>query len=159
MVGKVTPIYIPKPVGVLGWDGTDFWAVKVDTSGRLCVRGSDQLFSFKAPVHVGTQAVISGAGGYIESSAVPAGEIWVLQRMLARDTTTATTQHEYQTNQAGAVLRFAIVRGTFVAQYVTETVGELYLAEGDKVRVTFVGGAAADTCVIWLHGYSMTKEA
>lgn len=161
MVGKITPVYIPKPVGILGYDGTDFYAVKVDAAGNLVLgsklESGDQHMGFKATVNLGTQATISGANGYIETTAVPAGEIWVLSRILARDSTTATTLHEYQTNDGAAQLRFSVQRGTFGISYVTETVGLVYLSAGDKVRVTFTGGAANDTCVIWVHGYSMTK--
>ncbi len=35
MVGNVTPKRLPRPRTLLGWDGTDFFALKVDDSGHL----------------------------------------------------------------------------------------------------------------------------
>jgi len=35
MTGKVTPKRLPKPRTMLGWDGTDFFALRVDNNGHL----------------------------------------------------------------------------------------------------------------------------
>ena len=95
MVGKITPVYVPKPAGMLCWDGTDFWAVKGDSSGQLKVKvispGNDQLMSYKSSLYSESYGAISGANGYRDSAAVPAGEVWHVTVITAYDTNTTTS--------------------------------------------------------------------
>ena len=159
MVGRITPIYVPKPVGMLGWDGTDFWAVKVDTSGRVQVRGSDQLFSFHDRLHIAISATVSGANGYISSGAVPAGVVWVITQAGARDNTTATTSHYYCVYDGATLAYVYELKGTIVQWQMSSLHSQIYLKEGDSLRVYFQGSTSTDNAWLGINGYIMTKES
>ncbi|GAJ19150.1 unnamed protein product, partial [marine sediment metagenome] len=92
MDGKVTPKRMPSPRTALGYDGTDFHALKVDSKRRLSVRGEDQLFSYKEPLLNTRNAAISGADGYSNSNTVSEGEVWVVTSVSAIDMTSPTTE-------------------------------------------------------------------
>jgi len=155
---EVFPIHAPMPRALLGWDGTDYRVVLVDTAGRVRVRGEDQLFSYKDSVVDKSSGAPSGANGYRVSSDVPAGTVWVITQMCAYDLTTATTIHGYRISRGGVDYDIYEPRVAFAATQRSNISCQLYLVAGDHITVFFVGALAGDTCVVILHGYSMTKE-
>lgn len=158
MVGKITPVYIPKPVGILGWDGTDFYALKVDSTGRLRVRGEDQLFSVKASMVDSSSGTPSAANGFRASTAVPANTIWVVTLISQVDNNTANTAHAANLWRGGVSYNIDHFLAAFAVAQRSTLVCQLLLETGDQIRGYFIGSLATDTCVLTLHGYSMTKE-
>ena len=124
---------------------------------RLRVTGADQLISYKGSVLAKRLAAISGVGGYLETAAVTAGEVWKVTNLMARDRTTSTTIHTYQVFRGATYYMIGEARGSFAALTPTFWRGEVWLDAGDTVRVFFTGGAAGDSCEIDLAGYRMTK--
>jgi hypothetical protein len=158
MVGKLTPVYIPMPAGLLGWDGTDFYALKVDTTGRLRVRGEDQLISYKDQVVTQSYGVPSGANGYRESAIVPASAVWVVTHIASQDDTTATTTHRYFVRHGGADYGLYTNSAALGIGGTSSLATRLYLVAGDTIKVFFTGALAGDMCGVWVYGHSMTKE-
>ena len=161
MVGKITPVYIPKPVGMLGWDGTDFHALKVDAAGNLVLgsklESGDQLFAHKAGVYDFSHGVPSGANGYRMSTLVPASTIWVITAISAHDNTTANTRHLYQLVHAGTDQIIYELTAAIAIGRASSLQCELYLGPGDFIRAFFVGALANDACRLNILGYAMTK--
>ena len=184
MVGKITPVYIPRPVGILIWDGADFWAAKGDADGhlqvdaltaatgldallnalqsvntdKLIVKGQDQLFSFKSGVADKSQGAPSAAGGYRESTAVPVGAIWVITQIAAFDNTTANTIHNYYLYRGGAYYDLYELRATIAIGQRSSLHSQIYMIADDTIRVMFTGSLAEDVCILAISGYSMTAE-
>jgi len=198
----IIPVGAPSPRSVLGYDGADYYVLRVDATGhaqvdvlasdlpagaataahqvtqntalqlidnlvnalqsvatdRLKVRGEDQLFTFKGVLASRNEGAISGAGGYIESGAVPAGEIWVLTNVVATDGTTATTAHTAYVMHDGATVYLYEARAAYAADVKSSWGGHAYLDVGDTVRVYFTGGLVADTVRVDILGHRMTVE-
>lgn len=125
---------------------------------ELVVRGEDQLFSFLDALAYGIGGAVSGAGGMIESAAVPAGEIWVVTHLSAWDTTSATTAHRYEFNRGGTLTEIAFMSEARPAYSTSSIATHIYMKAGDKIRFGFVGSLAGDVVGGFIHGYSMTKE-
>lgn len=183
MVGKITPVYAPRPTAVLGWDGTDFCVIKIDVNGhlqvdaltaatgldallnalksvntdKLHVEGADPLFSYKNNLVGAWSGAISGANGYLESAAVPASMVWVITGMSVWDATTATTVHSYNINRSGTLYCFYEARAAFAIGQHSSALLNVFLGEADKLRVYFTGGLAANTCNINVVGYTMSR--
>ena len=134
-------------------------ALQSVATDRLIVRGEDQLFSYKGTLHEFRAAAISGADGYVDSQPAPAGEIWVVTNIVARDRTTATTEHEHQLFHDGGEVRFGHVLAAMAADIFSYWSGWIWLDPSDTIRVYFLGGLAGDTCHVHLTGYIMTLEA
>jgi hypothetical protein len=125
---------------------------------RLKVRGEDQLFSYKGSLENTRTAVISGAGGYCDSNTVPAGEVWCVRRVSAKDNTTATTAHAIYTALGGTSTTTDDRVAALALNVWSHGDCEMYLDAGDAARVAFTGGLAGDTCRVTLHGHIMTLE-
>ena len=134
-------------------------ALQSVATDRLRVRGENQLFSFKGVLCVARASGISGAGGYGDSDAVPAGEIWVVTTVSAGDSSSATTQHRFFNRHDGTDARFYTRVATIPAAEHSTWGGLTTLDEGDIVRAYFIGGLAGDTVRVELTGYRMTLEA
>ena len=161
MVYTITPNYIPKPAGMLCWDGANFWAVKGDASGRVAVNAlsvtPDQLPSYKSSLYSESYGAISGANGYRNSAAVPAGEVWHVTAITAYETNRTTSEQNYSIIIDDHNYWLYQVVGTLGAYVHTQWYGELWLEAGAFVRAYFIGSAAGDTVGLWLHGQRMTK--
>ena len=155
-MGRLLTDTIGRIATLLGFDGTNFSALRVDTTGRLKVRGEDQLISYQGSVADRCVGVPSGAGGYRESASPPAGTIWVITRIAGYDLTTATTIHSYALVRGGLLYNLAMEVGTFAIGYLTSFVGPIYLIPGDTVRCYLTGALVTDTCGVILQGHSMT---
>lgn len=155
---EVQPYDVPYPNAVVGWTGAIWHCLSVDGEGRLEVRGEDQHFSFRERLASVRTAVISGAGGYLDSNAVTAGRIWKVTNIHAVDVVTATTMHTYMVQRGANFWYFYEPRAALVAGVPSFYHGELWLEPIDTVRVWFTGGLVGDTCIVTLTGYEMTKE-
>lgn len=158
MDGKVTPKRMPGPRTALGYDGTDFHAVKTDADGRPIVRGEDQLHSFDEPLHVANYGKITAANGSRDSLGPGAGVVWVVTRIVAYDDTSPTTRHQYWVYRNATGYPYHAEIAEFAAAQWSEDSTWLHLVQGDLVRVYLAGGAANDDCNVVLHGHIMTKE-
>ena len=125
---------------------------------RLKVCGEDQLISYLAPLQNVRTAVISGANGYVDSGTPGAGVVWCVEHVTSTDVTTLTTVHRYSTNVGGTVLAFGKLVEALALNSSGYFHGRIWLAAGDVIRVNFVGGAAADSCIVGLTGHTMTLE-
>ena len=198
----IVPVGAPSPRSVLGYDGADYYVLRVDATGhlqvdvltsalpagaataahqvtqntalqlidnlvnalqsvgtdRLQVRGEDQLFSYAARVMDKSSGAVSGAGGYLDSGAVPAGAVWEITQLCAHDIASATTAHKYHIMVGGVYNNIYTEVAAFAAGAESSLATHLYLAAGEFVRVQFVGSLAGDTCEVFLNGYQMTAE-
>lgn len=129
------------------------------TSGKqdlLLARFQDQAFTYKGGLRKRYWAVVSGAGGYIESVAVPAGEVWMVQSIAVYDYDSATSGVRfivYSGEAAYTLYQTLEAAGAGVRTYLNQ---EVLVATGDKVRVQFDGSLATDTCSLQFLGYVMT---
>ena len=143
----------------LGYDDSDFRALKVDPHGRQQVRGENQLFSFKGVLATQYTGAVSGANGYADSPAVPAGELWVVTTIGSTDATRAVTEIVVLNRHNDVNYRVDhVIRAFAAGEYLTWG-GHMYLDAGDVIRVYFTGSQVGDTAVISLTGYRMTVEA
>jgi len=133
-------------------------ALQSVATDRLQVRGENQLFSFNGVLAASSSGAISGANGFVDSPAVPAGVIWVVTTISVVDVTTAPTQ-VYIMNRHNAV-EYIIKHEVkaFVASEQCYWQGHTYLDQGDTIRAYFIGGLAGNTCNVFLTGYIMTLE-
>lgn len=132
--------------------------LSIDTD-RLVVRGEDQLFSFAGPIDSVTTGQPSGASGYKDSHPVPAGQIWVVTTVAARDRSAALTHTVIAVRHAGFdVTLKGELRAIAQWEWVSWS-GTTYLTEGAVIRVTFSGCGAGDTVDVHTNGHVMTLEA
>lgn len=148
----------PEPRSLLFFDGTNWRVARVDTHGRVQVRGEDQLFSFHDTLQVRVFGVISGAGGYVRTGLVPAGEIWVVTHVQGLDVTSAVTAISADRLIAAAAYTFATETRAIAAGERVAWLTEVYCREDDRVELWFTGALAGDTCELVVLGYVMTLE-
>jgi len=133
-------------------------ALQSVATDRLRVRGENQLFTFKGVLAVSVLGYISGAGGYIDSPAVPAGEIWAVTTIVVYDNTTATTRIAINTHHDAANYVIYDVLSAFAIGQRLCWGGDIYMDVGDVVRAYFTGGLVGDYCGVHVTGYRMTAE-
>jgi len=133
-------------------------ALQSVATDRLVARGQDQLFSFKGVLAKPRSAVVSDAGGYIDSDPCPAGEIWCVTNITAYDRTSPTTEHRFQLNHNGVRYGFGHEAAAFAAYDASYWGGQRWLDPDDTVRTYFIGSLLGDTCDVVLTGYIMTLE-
>jgi len=155
-MGRVLTETIGRIATLLGFDGTNFSALLIDTSGRLKVRGEDQLISYQGSVANRSLGVPSGAGGYRESATPPAGTVWVITHVTGGDDTTATTKHQYRLRRGGADLVVYETIAAFAIGQKSSLSSRIYMIPGDTLRLHLTGSLVADSCVLDIHGHSMT---
>jgi len=125
---------------------------------RLQVRGEDQLVSVRGVLQSYLLGTITGADGYIESAAVPAGRIWVVTTIASRNSSRDLTGMGFRVYD-GAVTypiyedRRAIVNGEYASWS-----GHTYLEAGDTIRVQHQGAQDGDGANVTLTGHVMTVE-
>ena len=176
----VLPDGAPYPNAVVGWTGTIWQCLHVDAAGdlqvdvldaaglqgalqsigtdRLIVRGEDQLQSFEGSLGAPRTAVISGAGGYVASLAVPANTVWVVTNIRTRDITSATTIHLFSLFRVATGYGFHENAAAFAPAARSYYHGWIWMVTDDVVRVDFVGGLAGDSCEVTLTGFYFTRE-
>ncbi len=155
---EVIPTGAPVPVAVLGWDGTNFRVIRVHTSHRLIVRGENQLHSFGGVLAEERTAVISGANGYVDSVACPAGQILHVTTICARDQTNNTTGTRYFMMHNAALRAIGDTRVAVVANEYECLYGHWWLDVNDYFRIYFDGALAGDTCRVTYTGELFTLE-
>lgn len=122
------------------------------------VRGEDQLLSFEQVVTKAVSATISGANGYVDTPAVPAGKVWKITTICARDDDTAPTAMRMTNYHDGTAYMVESIRDGHGIGLWRCWSGETWLDASDLIRVWFVGGAVSDNCRIEITGLQMTKE-
>ena len=155
---QVLPTHVPAPRCVIGWDGTAYRAFAVDASGRASVRGEDQLFSFQGVLAALTSGNPSGDNGYIESPAVPAGQVWVVTAITVEDASRGLTAVIFDSRHDGVSYPFAAVYRAIAQSEFVSWSGHLYLDEGDTIWAYMTGCQAGDECWMRCLGYRMTAE-
>jgi len=133
-------------------------ALQTVATDRLIVRGEDQQFSFRGVLADSITGAISGADGFLDGPAVPAGQYWVVTTIAARDATNAVTRIILANRHDGVNYDIEDVVRAFGAGERAIWSGHTYLDSGDYIRATFIGGQAADTCLVTVTGYRMTVE-
>ena len=91
---------------------------------------------------------------YLTSSAVPAGQIYVVRAMLAKNTVTANTRTELQ-KYAGAVEYIVKQQLSPAIGFGVEFSGWITLKPTQQVRAMFVGCVAGDDIYLHITGYKM----
>ncbi len=185
MTYQITPYGVPRPAGMLGYDGTDFPAVRVDADGhlqidvlalttaledllhalksvntdQLQVRGQNQLISYLASLYDESYGNPSGAGGYRDSAAVAAGQVWHVTSVVVHDATRALTGYSVSQYIGAHNYWFAGATVAIGAGAYYQVLTDIWIPAGGKIRCYFVGSLAADTVGLWVSGHTMTKEA
>jgi len=126
---------------------------------RLMVKGEAQLWNYAGSLASTREAIISGANGYVESNAPPAGQIWCVQHIVTKDATSPTTAHDVRYNRAGTIANIDLQTRAIAANEKLYFHQPVYLDPGDVLRVVFVGALAGDSCRVDLQGSIMTLEA
>ena len=132
-------------------------ALKSAGTDRYLVQGEDQIVTYKAPLGTMREATISGNNGYVDSDAVSAGEVWRVERIITRDTTTATTAHECRCSVGGTFYHLDVISANLAANVYQYHYTPCYLEAGEKIRIFFTGSKAGDTCRVVLGGFRFTK--
>jgi len=125
---------------------------------KLHVRGEDQVFSLKGVLAEHYAGAISGADGYLRTTAVPGGEYWIVTTILSRDVTTATTAHLISNRHDETNVPLYEQIQAFGAGVRSVWGGMTLLDSSDQIQASFTGGLAGDTCTIDITGYKMTIE-
>ena len=133
-------------------------ALQSVATDRLKVRGEDQLFSFRGVLAVAASGNPSGADGYIESPAVPAGQVWVVTTVIVRDATRALTEVDFVSYHDGTLYMFGTVVRAIAVNEPVPWSGHVYLDAGDTIRCDMTGCQAGDDCSMYCLGYRMTAE-
>lgn len=125
---------------------------------KIHVRGEDQLFSYAQALHDRVSQNPSGDSGYVQSSAVPSGEVWHVTNIAVTDTTTAVTR--VLAGQFAASVDYRIDAETLAlaaGDWWTRRT-DLWLDVGDRIRFTLTGCLAGDTVTVDILGLRMTLE-
>lgn len=101
-----------------------------------------------------TTASASAGSNTVKSTAVPAGEVWVLHAMAARNKDTDVAM-QFLLNAGAVVLRVKLVAAPGVNVWVLYSPTELVLAEGDTVDVLFLSCTSGDELNVDFWGYKM----
>lgn len=134
-------------------------ALESVATDRLQVRGSDQLISFAGVLSNAVSTAISGAGGFVASGAVPAGKLWKVTGISARDDTTAPGKVRITAYHDSVAYMLEEVPTGLAANDWTSWDGEVWLDVSDTIRVYFASGLAGDNCRVEIHGMIMTAES
>jgi len=90
MTDLVYPLRVPNPRAVLGYDGSDFRCLRVDTSGNLYVVLTSAPTSVTSAATVQVQEASSPGGTrFLLSSSPAAGKLWRFRAVALQDTLTA----------------------------------------------------------------------
>ena len=155
---KIVPSVIPSPMTCLAWNGADFVAVKCDASGRLSVRGENQLFSYSSAGLEHDSLSAAGGTDTLDGGAVPGGTVHVITAISVEDETNAVTSIDLWINNGTTdVVKLAHAANPGAGELITWT-GPVYLDAGSFVRAIFTGTTANDVLDLYFAGYSMSKE-
>jgi hypothetical protein len=121
--------------------------------------GADKIFAFESVVANYVTGAISGASGYISSGAVPAGKIWVITNVIARDATSAITAMLFVLTHNSVGYDFNVEWRAIAAGERVAWQGHIYLDAGDFISTWFLGALAGDTCYMYVTGYAMDAPA
>jgi len=201
-MAEIIPSTAPAPISVLGFDGTDFYVLKLDSDGhlqidvqtsalptgaatlaeqqtqtatlelialirnalqsvatdRLKVRGEDQLFTFKASLDdrvykTNADVVIN----WLISTEVPAGEVWVVTRIVLYNDTSNTTALLlfYDAEHPSRLIDQALNPPARTPLVVSTPI---ILEAGTDIVARLDGCTAGDDIYLMLYGYTMTAE-
>ncbi|TEU08463.1 MAG: hypothetical protein E3J25_11965 [Anaerolineales bacterium] len=125
---------------------------------RLLVRGSNQLFSFAGVLAKDADGLISGANGFFDSPAVPAGQIWIVTTIAAVNVTSPVTAIILNNQHDARSIRLQKEIKAFAIDDYSSWTGFTSLDQSDVIRAEFIGGQAGDTCAIFITGHIMTLE-
>ena len=177
-MGQLLTEVLGRIVTMLGWDGTDFYAFRVDASGHLQVdvlssalpagaateanqatlldRFPNSAFRFKARYVQRVQKLGIAAGNQtLNGTTVPAGEVWIVTAGLAFNDISGNSQI-YIGASDGTTDYIADRRVSTAADDVVKLSGAMYLAPGDHAKAIFSGCTAGDNICLCLFGYKMS---
>lgn len=133
-------------------------ALQSVNTDALQVRGENQLFSIKDVYQERVVNLNTGAGNNnLAFTLVPAGEIWIVTNGAGLNLTSAISAIDFFTRVGGTDYRATRLLSPAIGQALNWA-GHLYLAEGARVKFTFLGCNAGDTISAFVHGYKMSKE-
>jgi len=125
---------------------------------RLKVRGENQLFSVSNVLALAKAAAISGAGGFLDTTPVTAGEYWVVTTIVAGDNTNPVTRIVMNNRHNGTNVTIKDETAAFAVGIRSVWQGFTLLDASDTIRCDYVGALAGDIVAIDITGYSMTLE-
>lgn len=130
--------------------------VEIDIDGKISIASHGYLNSVWQPnplqlgfsdakrINVSEQA--TGATHNVESSAVPTGELWVVEMITGRDQTSAPNR--IQLGMYNSQLYPVLIDTAPTANNWTVWTGAVLLEEGDKLRANFQGCSINDTLAL-----------
>jgi len=158
MANEILPELSPNPESALGYDGTDFRTLAVDTDGQLRVKGEDQLFSYKDQGLIGVAATATASGMTLTTNPVPSGEVWVITNASIGNFTRAAPVASIGIKANGEIKYAAAGGSTAGAGLYFCFNGHLYLEAGNRVYGYVSGCEVDDSITFNINGYKMTKE-
>ncbi len=155
---EILPSHVPSPRTALFWDGTAYRPGRIADDGTLQVRGEDQLHSFQDTLEVYVTGALTAADGYLESPAVPAGDLWVITNIILENATRNITSSRWCRVSGGVVYCFGCVTRAIPLAERTCWYGWEWAKPSDTIRGEFVGGQIGDVCHMWITGHRMSLE-
>ena len=126
---------------------------------KLKVKGEDQLFGFKDQVLIQVTTAATAAGMTITTDSVPAGEIWEITHVSARNNTRAAPTVLVGIKLDAATYYWFQSGSTTGAGVPFGFAGHMCLKAGNRVAV-YIGGCTVDDALeMNVNGLTMTKEA
>lgn len=126
---------------------------------ELVVRGEDQIHSYQDTLEIYVTGDLTEADGYLETAAVPAGDVWVITNIILEDEDGGISSVRWCRFSGGVRYCFGCVTRAIPAVERVCYHGFQWAKEGDTIRGQFIGAGLGDTCHMWITGHVMTKEA
>jgi len=169
---------IAQDVHVYGFDDPDWLELACDSDGYLKItmpyeealgarqyqydgsswRRSNMLLGYNTVLDEDAGGTASGTSYTFATSAVPSGELWILQAASIRESNRNTGPVQiYITKNSGALI-FIAFSASLTRYYPLLVTGEFVMAEGDTLSFYVGGTVAGDTIQGGALGYKMDLE-
>lgn len=117
---------------------------------------TEKLFGFESVVNKVKQAAVNATSFTLYSDSVPAGKIWKITYVSARNLSgDIATRYNFSIvhDDTSIVVKYKV--GSIPRHETVEVAGEFYLNAGDCISVYLVGVGIGETCEINIFGYEM----
>lgn len=133
-------------------------ALESNALDRFLTRGMDQLFSFAGVLAIARTTGLSANDGFINTGSVPAGQIWIITAVHARNNARPTTECHLILRHNAVSYHFQEVVAALAQGQGTPWAGYIQADQDDQIRFESIGGLNGDSCTLELLGHIMTLE-
>jgi hypothetical protein len=142
---------------LLGYDGANYQKMLTDSSGRQIVRPADgeKMWSYAGIVEENIyDGNLSGGNEAMNGTAVPSGEVWVIENITVYYYGTLPGRQMVQIDGLGNLLTIKDDSYLTNARYYRMQ-GPITMQAGDNVRFRMINSTAGDTAYLKYAGYKM----